>query len=135
MKHFKPHITFTFHVAASRVRFAHLAPGLFFSRGMFRTPSNIEDEVFLRIQLTTLRCWLFTQKRSILDVWRGSEYACVQIAPGNVLFHHSKPLMEYFEFLHGSRIICLPSNISDKLRWHYVFGKLKNAETHRLHFC
>ena len=29
--------------------------------------------------------------------------------------------MGYFEFLHGSRIICLPLNISVKLHWQYVF--------------
>ena len=78
--------------------------------------------------------WLFTQKHSILDVWRGSEYACVQIAPGNDIFHHSKHLMEYFEFLRGSRIICLPSNISDKLHWQYVFGKLKKGRDSSLSF-
>ena len=47
------------------------------------------------------------QKHSILDAWRGSEYVYAQIAPGNVLCHHNKHLMGYFEFLHGSRIICL----------------------------
>ena len=47
------------------------------------------------------------QKHSILDGWRGSEYVYAQIAPGNVLCHHNKHLMGYFEFLHGSRIICL----------------------------
>ena len=31
--------------------------------------------------------------------------------------HHSKHLMGYFEFLNGSRIICLPLNILEKLRW------------------
>ena len=41
--------------------------------------------------------------------------------------------MEYFEFLHGSRIICLPSNISDKLHRQYAFGKLEKAETYCLH--
>ena len=48
------------------------------------------------------------QKYSILDVWSGSEYTCVQMAPNNVLCHHNKHLKEYFEFLDGSRIICLP---------------------------
>ena len=37
-----------------------------------------------------------------------------QIAPGNVLYHHNKHLMGYFESLHGSRIICFPLNISEK---------------------
>ena len=60
--------------------------------------------MFLRIHLTSLSCWPFTQKHSFLDVWRGSEYACVQIAPGNVLSHHNKHLMGYFEFLNASRI-------------------------------
>ena len=54
-------------------------------------------------------------KDSILDVLRGSEYACVQIASNNVLCHHNKRLMGYFEFLYGSGIICLPLNIQEKL--------------------
>ena len=29
------------------------------------------------------------QKHSILDVWGGSAYACGQIAPDNVLCHHT----------------------------------------------
>ena len=31
-------------------------------------------------------------KKLILDSWRGSEYACVQIAPNNILCHHDKNL-------------------------------------------
>ena len=53
----------------------------------------------MHIQLTTLTCYLFTQKHSLLDT------------PGNVLYHHSKHLMGYFEFLNGSKIIYLPLNI------------------------
>ena len=83
--------------------------------------------MFLRIQLMTLSCWLFTQKRSILDTWRGSEYACVQIALGNVLCHHNKHLMRYFEFLIGSRIICLPLNISEKLHWQHCLWKARRG--------
>ena len=56
----------------------------------------------------------------------------IQSAPSNVLHHHSKHLMGYFEFLHVSRIICLPLNISEKLRWQYVLEKLEKAETHCL---
>ena len=78
----------------------------------------------------TLRRWLFVQKHAILDAWRGYEYACVQIAPGNILRHHNKYLMGYFEFLHGWRIICLSWNISGKLHWHYVCQKLGKAENH-----
>ena len=90
--------------------------------------------MFLCVKLTTLSCCkLFTQKESILDAGRGSDYACFQISSGNVLCHHSKHLMEYFEFLHGSTIICLPLNISKILHWQYAFGKLEEAETHRLH--
>ena len=74
-------------------------------------------------------------KHFILDTWRVSEYAFVQIAPGNVLCDHNKYLMVCFEFLHGSRIICLPLNISKKLQWHYVFEKLEKAEIYRLHLC
>ena len=41
--------------------------------------------------------------------------------------------MEYFEFLHGSRKICLPLIISEKLNWKHPFEKLEETETHRLH--
>ena len=68
---------------------------------------------------------LFTQKHSFLNVWRGSEYVCAQIAPVNVLCHHSKHLMGYFEFQNSSRIICLPLNISEKLHWQ----RLRKART------
>ena len=54
---------------------------------------------------------------------------------GNVLCNYNKYLMGYFKFLHGSRIICLSLNISEKLHWQYVFEKLEKAETHRLHLC
>ena len=50
----------------------------------------------------------------ILDAWRGSESASVQIASNNVLCHHNKRLMGYFEFLYGSWIIWLPLNIPEK---------------------
>ena len=126
---------FTFHAMASRVLFVHLTP--VFSRGVFRTPSNIRDGVLLCIQLTTLRCQLFTQKHSLLDVSRESEYTCVQIVPGNVLCHHIwwdcvKYLMVYFEFLNGSRKIFLPLNMAEKLHWQHVFKKLEEAENHCL---
>ena len=73
------------------------------------------------------------QKHSILDAWRGSEYACVQTAPGNILCHQNNHLMGYSEFLLGSRIICLPLRISEKLHWQHVFEKLEEAETDPLH--
>ena len=50
------------------------------------------------------------------------------------MWHHNKHLIGYFEFLHGSRIICLPLNIPKKLHWQYVLKKLEKTETHRLHF-
>ena len=59
-------------------------------------------------------------KHSLLDVWRGSECACVQIAPGNVLCNNSKHLMGYFEFINSASIICLPLNISENLHWQLV---------------
>ena len=37
--------------------------------------------------------------------------------------------MGYFELLNGSRIICLPLNISEKLLWEHVFEKLEEADT------
>ena len=43
--------------------------------------------------------------------------------------------MGYFEFLHGSRMICLPLNISEKLHWQHLFEKLEETETHGLHLC
>ena len=64
------------------------------------------------------------QKHSLLDAWRGSEHVFAQIAPGNVLYNHSKHVMKYFEFLNGSKIICLPLNISKKLNWQNVFERL-----------
>ena len=62
-----------------------------------------------------------------------SEYACVQNASNNVLCHHNKRVMGYFEFLYGSGIICLLLNIPEKLHWQYLFGKTEEAETHRLY--
>ena len=49
--------------------------------------------------------------------------------------HHNKHLMGHFEFLHGTRIICLPLNISEKLHWQHLFEKQEEAETHLLRFC
>ena len=43
--------------------------------------------------------------------------------------------MLYFEFLHGSTIICLPLNISEKFHQQHLFEKLEEAETHCLHLC
>ena len=76
---------------------------------------------------------LFSHKNSILDAWRGSEYACAQIAPNNVLCHHNKRLMKYFKFLYGSGIICLLLNIPEKLHWQHLFEKPEKVETHRFY--
>ena len=70
---------------------------------------------------------------SILDAWRGSEYACVQISSNNILCHHNKRLMGYFEFLYGSVIICLPLNIPEKLHWQHLFEKPEETGIHRLY--
>ena len=43
--------------------------------------------------------------------------------------------MGYFEFLHASIITCLPLNISEKLHWQYLFEKLEEADTDRIHLC
>ena len=48
------------------------------------------------------------------------------------MWHHKKHLMGYFEFLHSTRIIGFPLNISGKLHWKDVFKKLEKAETHHL---
>ena len=50
------------------------------------------------------------------------------------MHHLNKHLMGYFEFLHGSRIIFHPLNISEKLYWQHLFKKLAEVETHCLHF-
>ena len=58
-------------------------------------------------------------KHSILDAWRGSEYVFVKIAPGNILCHHNKHLMGYFEFLDSSRMIYLifQKNYINNISW------------------
>ena len=43
------------------------------------------------------------------------EYACIQIACSKVLRHHNKGMMEYFEFLFGPGIICLPLDIPKRI--------------------
>ena len=73
------------------------------------------------------------QKHSILDAWMGSEYACVQNASNNVLCHHNKRLMGYFEFLCGAGIICFPLNIPEKLHWRHLSEKPDEAESHLLY--
>ena len=50
-----------------------------------------------------------------LKCLKSSEYACVQISSNNVFCHHKKRLKGYFEFLYGSRIICSPLNVPEKL--------------------
>ena len=89
--------------------------------------------MFLRVQLTALRCWLFMKKHFILDAWRSSEYACVQIAPDNVLCDHNKQLMGYFVFLPWIEDSLPFFSISEKMYWQHVFKKLEEEENHRLH--
>ena len=60
----------------------------------------------------------------------GSEYACVQNGSNDVLCHHNKRLMGYFQFLHGSGIICLLLNIPEKSHWQHLLEKPEEAETH-----
>ena len=135
MKYFKTDLVhlFTLYWAASRVLFAHLTPVLFFSRGIFKTPSISKMECFACPVNDFNQLTVYT-KHSILDAWKGSEYACSGIAPNNVLCHHNRHLMGYFEFLHCSRIICLPLNIPEKFHWQYLFEKLEEAEIHHLYF-
>ena len=55
------------------------------------------------------------------------------MTPGNVLCHHDRDLMGHFKFLHGSRMICLPLNISEKI-YIYIYIdsiSLKNKERQR----
>ena len=72
---------------------------------------------------------LFAQKHAVLDAWMGLEYACIQNASNNVLCHHNKRLMGYFD----SEIICFPLNIPEKLHWQHLFEKPEEAETRRLY--
>ena len=56
------------------------------------------------------------------------------ISSNNVLCHHNKRLMGYFESLYGSGIICLPLNIPEKLHWQlHCFEKPEEEETHCLY--
>ena len=57
-----------------------------------------------------------------------------QMAHGKVAYHYNRHLMRHFEFLHGSRMIWLPLNFSEKLHWQHLFEKLVEAEDHRCHF-
>ena len=70
-----------------------------------------------------------------LDIWKGFEYTCVQIAPRKVFIIANIWYMRYFEFLYGSRKIYFPLNISEKLHWQHVLEKLKKADTYRLYLC
>ena len=45
------------------------------------------------------------------------------------LCHHNKHLMGHFEFLHGSRLICLPLNFLENMHWQHLFEKLDESET------
>ena len=63
----------------------------------------------------------------------GSEYACIQNASNNVLWHHNKRLMGYFEFLYGLGTVCFLLNIPEKLHWQHPFENPEVAETHRLY--
>ena len=74
--------------------------------------------MFLRVQV----------KHSTLDAWIGSEYVCVQIASSNVLCHHNKLLMGYFQLLYSLGIISLPFNIPE-LHWQHLFEKSEEVET------
>ena len=118
----------TFHTAASRILFVTLQlrriqnPFKHLRWSAFAYPVNDFK------QLTVYA------KHSLLYLSRGSECACVQIAPGNVLCHLSTSDGIYFEFLNCSMIICLPLNIWEKLRWQHFIKKLEEAENHRLYF-
>ena len=46
-------------------------------RSLFRSQSNIYDDVFLRKQLTAFSSYLFLQKNSIIDVLLGFKYTSV----------------------------------------------------------
>ena len=87
----------------------------------------------MRVQLTTVIRYLFAQKHSILDGLRGSDTPAFRLHLIMFLCHHNKYLMGYFEFLHGSRLICLPLNILEKLHRQYLFEKPEEAEAYHLY--
>ena len=121
---------FSFYVVASRFLFAQLTPALFFSRHIQSPLKNLRWSVFVD-PVNNFKLLTVYANTVILDAWRESEYACVQIAPNNVFCHHNKHLMGYLKFLHGSRIICLLLNIPEKLHWQHILEKPEEAETHR----
>ena len=134
MKCFKTYITYIYILFSGVENFFWTTyTCLAFKQKHIQNPSDTQDEVLLRVQLTTLRRYLFAQKHSISDAWMGSEYACVQNVSNNVLYHHNKRLMGYFKFLYGSGIICLLLNIPEKFHWQHLFGKPEEAETHCLY--
>ena len=45
---------------------------------------------------------------------------------------YNRNLTEHFEFLHSSRMICFPLDISEKLHYQHLFEKLEKAETQEL---
>ena len=45
---------------------------------------------------------------------------------------YNRNLMDYFEFLHGSKTIYLPFDISEKLHYQHLFEKLGKVETQEL---
>ena len=126
--------TFTFYLAVSGVLFAQLTPALFYNRNLFKTPfKHLRWSVFASTA-NYFKLLAVCAKHSILDAWRGSEYACVQIESNNILCHHNKRLMGYFEFLYGLEIICLPLIIPEKLHWQHLFQNPVKAEIHPLYF-
>ena len=95
---------------------------------VFACPVNNFKSLTVCTKRLHLRCFRSRPLKIML-----SEYACVQIASNNVLYHHNKLLMGYFEFLYGSGKICLPLNIPEKLHWQDLFEKPEEAETHLLY--
>ena len=98
-----------------RVLFGHLTPALFLSRNIFRTAfKHLRWSVFA-CPVNNFKQLTVCAKTLHLRCLKRFEYACIQIACSKVLRHHNKGMMEYFEFLFGPGIICLPLDIPKRI--------------------
>ena len=73
-----------------------------YSRGVFKTQSNIYDEAFLRKWLTAEICQLFPQKSSVVDVRQGSNLSFVNslMSAGKKDYTHlKKPASSIYDLL------------------------------------
>ena len=135
MKYFKTYITFIY-ILLSGIESSFWTP---YTCLAFQQ-KHIHQNPFKHLRWSVFACPVndfksltVCTKRLHLRCFKRFWIRCVQIASNNVLCHHNKRLMGYFEFLYGSGIICLPLNIPEKLHWQHLFKKPEEAETHRLY--